>query len=180
LRTALADPECFKGNRMQQVKTHVETLQEKVAARIKAEKAKARETVADLKSRIENMAEFGALNGEQQEAITRPFDEWVAAIEGQRLIAVIRDTVRRFEDSDYPQLIAKLFEPQMHTDEHRLENKKENIGVNPYASVVQNIRSVRVSFEKAWLADEIDVDRYLASMREALLAEIRKGKRIQI
>ncbi len=41
-------------------------------------------------------------------------------------------------------------------------------------------RSVRVSFNKAWLADESDVDSYLESMREALLAEIRNGKRIQI
>jgi hypothetical protein len=41
-------------------------------------------------------------------------------------------------------------------------------------------RAVKVSFDKAWLADETDVDRYLESMREALLEEIRKGKRIQI
>ena len=39
---------------------------------------------------------------------------------------------------------------------------------------------VKVSFDKAWLADETDVERYLESMREALLDEIRKGKRIQI
>jgi hypothetical protein len=41
-------------------------------------------------------------------------------------------------------------------------------------------RAVKVSFNKAWLANEADVDRYLESMREALLEEIRKGKRIQI
>ena len=41
-------------------------------------------------------------------------------------------------------------------------------------------RSVKVFFDKAWLADETDVERYLESMREALLDEIRKGKRIQI
>ena len=41
-------------------------------------------------------------------------------------------------------------------------------------------RSVQVPFDKAWLADETDVDRYLKSMREALLEEIRKGKRIHI
>jgi hypothetical protein len=35
-------------------------------------------------------------------------------------------------------------------------------------------------FDKAWLADETDVERYLESMRQALLDEIRKGKRIQI
>jgi hypothetical protein len=41
-------------------------------------------------------------------------------------------------------------------------------------------RKVRVSYDKAWLANEADVDHYLESLREALLEEIRKGKRIQI
>ena len=41
-------------------------------------------------------------------------------------------------------------------------------------------RSVHVPFDKAWLANESDVEHYLKSMREALLKEIRKGKRIQI
>lgn len=33
---------------------------------------------------------------------------------------------------------------------------------------------------ESWLADESDVERYLDSMRKALLDDIRKGKRIQI
>jgi hypothetical protein len=41
-------------------------------------------------------------------------------------------------------------------------------------------RAVKVFFDKAWLADETDVDRYLESMRMALLDEIRKGRRIQV
>ena len=40
--------------------------------------------------------------------------------------------------------------------------------------------TIKVTFAKAWLADEADVDRYLDSMRQALLEEIRKGKRIQV
>ena len=40
--------------------------------------------------------------------------------------------------------------------------------------------SVRVAFEKAWLADENDVNRYLECMRQALLEEISKGKRVRI
>jgi hypothetical protein len=177
---SLTDPECFKGNRMQQVKTQVETLQEKVTAQIEAEIAKAKETVAALKGRLCGMAEFRALSGEQQEQITRSFNEFIVTIERQYLIAVIRDSLRRFEEQDYPRLLAKLSEPQMDTDRHRLKGETPNIRVNPCESVVQNIRSVKVSFDKAWLADETDVERYLESMREALLDEIRKGKRIQV
>ena len=41
-------------------------------------------------------------------------------------------------------------------------------------------RSITADFDKAWLADEADIDGYLAAMRKALIAEIQSGKRIQI
>ena len=56
---------------------------------------------------------------------------------------------------------------------------KRPVVVEPTPEVVSS-RSVKVSFDKAWLADEADVDRYLAVIRDALLSEIRSGKRIQI
>jgi hypothetical protein len=189
---SLTDPECFKGNRMQQVKTQVETLQGKVTAQIEAEIAKAKETVAALKGRLCGMAEFNALNGEQQEQVTRPFKEFDAAIERQKLIAVIRDTLRRFEESDYQRLLSQMtswtqpapaHEPAPQTG--KTATTDEGTKPTPPAKPEQRIeyvpsRSVKVCFDKAWLADETDVERYLKSMREALLEEIRKGKRIQI
>jgi hypothetical protein len=177
---SLTDPECFKGNRMQQVKTQVETLQEKVTAQIEAEIAKAKETVAALKGRLCGMAEFSALNGDQQEQITRPFNEFNVAIERQKLIAVIRDTLRRFEESDYPQLLAQLSGqwPVANTQQEEKETEVSTKKTVHYPLVT--IHSLKVPFSTAWLADETDVERYLESMRKALLDEIRKGKRIQI
>ncbi|MEB8476428.1 MULTISPECIES: BREX system P-loop protein BrxC [Acidithiobacillus] len=188
----LTDPECFKGNRMQQVKTQVETLQEKVNAQIEAEIAKAKETVAALKGRLCGMDEFGALNGDQQEQITRPFNEFNTAIERQKLIAVIRDTLRRFEESDYQRQLSQMTTwaqpaptPEPAPEPGETGTPDEGTKPTPPAQPEQRIeyvpsRSVKVSFDKAWLADETDVERYLESMREALLDEIRKGKRIQI
>jgi hypothetical protein len=189
---SLTDPECFKGNRMQQVKTQVETLQGKVTAQIEAEIAKAKETVAALKGRLCGMAEFSALNGEQQEQVTRPFNEFDAAIERQKLIAVIRDTLRRFEESDYQRLLSQMTTwaqpapaPEPAPQPGNTARTDEGMKPTPPAKPEPRIeyvpsRSVKVSFDKAWLADETDVERYLESMREALLDEIRKGKRIQI
>lgn len=188
----LTDPECFKGNCMQQVKTQVETLQERVTAQIEAEIAKAKETVAALKGRLCGMAEFGALNSEQQEKINRPFNEFNAAIERRKLIAVIRDTLRRFEESDYQRQLSQLttLAQSAPTCKHAPEPggtapTDEGAKPTPPAKPEPRIeyvpsRSVKVSFDKAWLANEADVDRYLESMRKALLEEIRKGKRIQI
>ncbi|MBW6509585.1 MAG: BREX system P-loop protein BrxC [Desulfuromonadales bacterium] len=180
---SLTDPECFKGNRMQQVKTQVETLQEKVTAQIEAEIAKAKETVAALKGRLCGMAEFGALNGDQQEQITRPFNEFNVAIERQKLIAVIRDTLRRFEESDYLQLLAQL-SGQRAVGSDQQERRDEQIKSGQTSKTIHyplvTIHSLKVPFSAAWLANENDVERYLKSMREALLEEIRNGKRIQI
>ncbi|MRR28766.1 BREX system P-loop protein BrxC, partial [bacterium] len=189
---SLTDPDCFKGNRMQQVKTQVETLQEKVTAQIDVEIVKAKETVAALKGRLCGMAEFGALNSEQQERITVPFNDFNDAIERQKLIAVIRDTLRRFEESEYQHLLSQLTTwaqtaptPEPAPESGGTITPDEGAKPTPPTKSESRIeyvpsRAVKVSFEKAWLADETDVDRYLESMREALLTEIRKGKRIQI
>lgn len=190
--TSLTDPECFKGNRMQQVKAQVESLQEKVTAQIETEIAKAKETVAALEARLCGMAEFSALNGEQQEQVTRPFNEFNVAIERQNLIAVIRDALRRFEESDYQRLLSQMTSwahpaptaepaPQSGGAVSSGEGAQPTSAVKPEPRIEYvPSRSVKVSFDKAWLADEGDVERYLESMREALLDEIRKGKRIQI
>jgi len=176
----LKDPECYKGNRMQQVKTQVETLQKKVNARLEAEIAKAGETIAALKERLCGMAEFGTLNSEQQEQITRPFNEFTATIESRKLIAVIRDTLRRFEEDDYPQLLAQLSgQWPVVSDQQEKQTKSDDVAKTIRYPLV-TIHSLKVPFSAAWLTDENDVDRYLESMREALLEEIRKGKRIQI
>ena len=189
---SLTDPECFKGNRMQQVKTRVETLQEKVTAQIEAEIAKAKETVAALKGRLCGMTEFSALNGEQQEQINRPFNEFDESLERQKLIAVIRDALRRFEESDYQRLLSQMTSwaqptptpepaPEPGQPVPPDEGTKPTPPTKPEPPIEYlSSRSVKVSFDKAWLADETDVERYLECMREALLEEIRKGKRIHI
>lgn len=180
LQTALLDPECFKGNRMQQVKLQVEALQATVNARIEAEIAKARETVTGLRDRLSGMTEYSALNSEQQEAINRSFNEFISAIERQKLIAVIRDSLRRFEDSEYPQLLARLSGQSQVGREPQKKDQPDGVAETAIRSPLIAIHTLKVPFSAAWLADETDVDRYLGSMRKLLLEEIRKGKRIQV
>ncbi len=189
----ITDPDCFKGNRIQQVKTQVEMLQEKVNVQIEVEITRAKETVAALKTRLCGMSEFRALNSEQQERITAPFNDFNAVIERQKLIAVIRDNLRRFEEREYQLLLSQMTSwaheaptPGPAPERGRNDSLSDE-GANPIrpAKSDPNIeyvpsRSVKVPFAKAWLADEADVDSFLESMREALLEEIRKGKRIQI
>ena len=130
------------------------------------------------------------LNKEQQERITLPFDEFTTSLEQQQLIAVIRDSLRRFEEIDYPQLLSQMtvWAQSVPVTEHisDTDNVKTTDEAPSMPTVAQpcieyiSSRAVRVPFDKPWLADESDVDRYLESIREAFLTEINKGKRIQI
>ena len=41
-------------------------------------------------------------------------------------------------------------------------------------------RSISVPFGKAWLADEADIEEYLAVLRKAYMDAVNEGKRIQV
>lgn len=193
---ALADPECFKGNRMQQLKVLIDSLESTVSAQIALEITEAQTAANMLRSRLCSMDEFSALTLEQQQQLTQPFDAFEAGIAQQKLIAVIRDTLRQFEETEYPQLLSRMTtwaQPvPSPTDNRGTTDTKPSTSYSgastseakttvaePKIEYVSS-KAVRVPFDKAWLADEADVDRYLAAMREALLAEIQSGKRIQI
>ena len=177
---SLGATDCFKGNRMQEVKILLEKMQKRVTAQVESEKAKAKDAVAVLKDRLSGMTEFGVLNGEQQESIIRPFKEFDHAIENQTLIAVIRESLRRFEEISYQNQLSQVAN-WAQSDSNTEPGKTDDPATKsePRIEYVPS-RSVKVAFDKAWLADEADVDSYLKSMREALLNEIRKGKRIQV
>jgi hypothetical protein len=51
---------------------------------------------------------------------------------------------------------------------------------NRVINLLPSTRASDVSFDKARLADETDVDRYLIEINKAIIAEFRRGKRIQI
>ncbi len=187
---SLNDADCYKGNRMQEVKTQLEMLRAQLAKQVDEERTRAKADLATRMNRLCAMPEFSELNKEQQERITLSFDEFTTSIEHQQLIAVIRDSLRRFEEIEYPQLLSQMTAcaQSIPVTEHisDTENVKTADEAPSMPTVAQprieyiSSRVVRVPFDQPWLADESDLDRYLESMREAFLAEINKGKRIQI
>lgn len=186
ITAALQDPECFKGNRMQQLKTLADGLQESVQSQLESEIKAAQTTVNDLKERLYGMADYAALTPDRQGHIENIFAEFGAGLRRQSLIAVIRDYLRRFETADYQRMLSQVSTWALPVTVETPPNGKDSANVPPLSVetpvAIEYIpsRSIRVVFTKAWLADEADVDLYVMSMREALLAEIRAGKRIQI
>ena len=96
---------------------------------------------------------------------------------------MIRDTLRRFEDEEYPRLLASIEsipEPEKEPVPYGSPVSKDKPKVAENTPRIIAARTIRVAFDKPWLVEEADVERYLEAMRQALLIEIRKGKRIQI
>jgi len=188
LSSTLTDAECFKGSRMQQVKALVDALQVKIVGQLSIEIDTARAAVETLARRTCSMAEFTALSTQQQMQIVEPFERCTQSIAQQKLIAVIRDTLRRFEDDEYQRLLSRLStwtkpapaKPAFPgTAAATTTINEAGTLEEPKVEYVPS-RNIRVDFDKAWLADASDVERYVESMRQALLKAISDGKRVQI
>lgn len=178
LQSLLQSQDIFKGQHLQRLMALHTDLQTQIQTQLLAEVEQAGAILDALQNRLCEMPEFTALKLEQQAEITESFSKVKASIARFEVIPTIRDLPRRFEESEYQQLLHKLARwAQAKAQPPATEGK-----VEPEVPKIEYVssRNVKVKFEKAWLADEADVDGYLASMRKALVAEIKQGKRIQI
>ncbi len=186
VRSVLNDPACFKGNRMQQLKTRLDELKTDVDKKIEEIRSDTITTLKAMRSRLQSMDDYMALLQDQKAQLDSPFDHLIENVKQQKLIAVINDTIRRFEEQEYQKLLAQMVEmatPKLGATEPVVPVGDGGTSVPRVAELeveYVSARKIRVYFDKAWLANESDVDQYLQQMREALLKEIREGKRIQI
>ncbi|MEA1051421.1 hypothetical protein U5801_16630 [Lamprobacter modestohalophilus] len=204
LTAALADPHCFKGSRVQQMKRQLETLKARVDEQVQQRRTQAIQVLQAMQARMQGMDEYQTLPEVRQAELDKPYQDLVEHRGQQPLIAVINDRLRYFEDQGYQKLLAKMVElatpkpPPSDPDTHghagelgrpsKAGNSNEptdHDATDPEQVAEPAIeyipaRRIQVAYDKAWLADEGDVERYLESMREALIAEIRKGKRKRI
>jgi hypothetical protein len=181
LTAALADPLCFKGNRIQQTKTQLETLKERLDDQVRQRRAQAIQTLDAMRTRMQSMDEYQTLPDIRQTDLDKPYQDLIDHIGQQQLIAVINDRLRYFEEQGYQKILARMVElatPKPRPAEVPDKDLKQEVA-EPRIRYIP-ARQIQVVYDKAWLADESDVDRYLESMREALLEAIRAGKRIQI
>ena len=174
IRNILSDPACFKSTRMQQLKTLTDAVENEIAAAVKLASGTAVKAVKASEERLKSMDEYAKLSDAQKAELVGSFSECCKRIEGSGLIAVIRDTLRRFEDEEYQALLARMCRwaapKSVPGDQEAHEEPVEYIAA----------RSIKVPFDKAWLADEADVERYLEATRKAYLDAVKSGKRIQI
>jgi hypothetical protein len=185
IQSVLKDPTCFKGNRIQQIKSDLDALMLEVDQKVNDVRAQAIEKLNTLQQRMHGLDEFKKLPDVRVAELDAPYLELIEHIKQQGLIAVINDRFRYFEEQGYQKLLDRILVLVTPKPSNEIEDLGTiEIGNNsPVKETVPQYvlsRNINIAFDKAWLVNENDIETYLEAMRKALIEEIRKGKRIQI
>lgn len=185
IQSVLNDPSCFKGNRIQQIKSELDVLALEIDKQVQEVRTQSIEKLNTLQQRMHGLEEFKKLPDVRMAELDAPYQELVEHIKQQSLIAVINDRLRYFEEQGYQKLLDKILvlvapKPTIATGNVDAKEQDDNPPAKQTAAQSVLSRNINIDFGKAWLQNENDVDSFLKAMRKALLEEIRKGKRIQI
>lgn len=192
IRDLLTDKTPWQGNRLQQAKPQLESLQQSIANQLASEKASATNRLDELKQRLQGTDEYTGLKSEDQANLAKPFADAGQALQGQKRIAMIRDQLRHFEEERYPQLLLQLeglAKPKPATatragSEGTSPQPQGGTGDTPTPTPAEPklvpARTIKVGYAKPWLTSEAELDDYLKQQRAAWLKEIQAGNRVQI
>jgi hypothetical protein len=182
LRAILADPDCHRGDRMRQLRGEVEQLQSAIDTRIATARKDAAAALTELKAYLEGVTGYERVRSRAEAA----FSTAQRRIDDTPSIPLIDRAVEDFKQKEYLRLLE---------DAERVENTPtpEPAGATaatggqavqepPVASIAPaplvSVNSLHLAGVKPILTTEQDVDTYLDTLRERLLAEVRSGKRI--
>ena len=198
IQKALVDPDIYKGDAIQQLVSHVNSLKSKLDAEIEQAKTDATDKIAEIETKLVEFAPYAQLDAGQQAEIMQAFAQIKATLDQQKLIAVIRDRVRRFEEDTYPSLLEKVLvwatpQPESQPDPKLVAekpnatpgnvedtpNKTPSIPKQPVLQTV-SIREIQVKFNKPLLDSEADVDAYIESYKSKLIEMVQQGKKVRV
>ena len=206
----LKDCICYKNNKMQEVKSLVETVSDKVDEKLKTTKHDASDKIRNLLNKVTGMDGFQKLSTKHQDELKKPFKSQIEKINDQTLIAVISAELQRFEDEEYHKILSRLSylctpkpkptkpkpsdpgNPKPDKTDYDTDIKDSDFGkgeikedlVKPEkkepVKEMIGIKKIEVNYSKAWIENESEVEDYLSVLKKAILKEINDGKRIQV
>ena len=162
----LADPNAFRGNKMNQLKVASDSLasllEGKLAESLGSVKAEVETKMTSL--RLEPF--FSSATDDVRIEVETAVGDFLAGTASQRLIALAEQGKTRFEQVIYPSLVERL----LGSGSGGNEPPKPTVGV----------ATIKASGGPTLIETESDVDAYLAVLRTALMQAINDGKRITL
>ncbi len=161
IKTILADPHCYLGNKMNRLKTLTEAARLKIEEALNAARHAAAQRLNLLRNRLLNV-EF---DDKSIAEINAEFDAALSAPEREDSFLAIRYAADQFEQTRYPALLARL-----------------RAVTGDAASPADFIPRAQITpdFNRPWLSNDADVEQYLCALRTALTDQIKQGKQITL
>ena len=189
LRQALADPHCFKGNAIQELKADFYALKERIEQTVLAERNAVITAIDEVSDKIAQTSEFRALPPEQQTRIRDGLATRKSGLAAQSLIPALRNLATEARSNLLANMLTRIAEltpapapapaPQPQPAGGVAEPQPAPyVPPAPAKPQYVNAQSITVSIGKAYLEDADDVTRYLDAMKKTLLAEIGAGKKV--
>ncbi|MHA7126977.1 BREX system P-loop protein BrxC [Janibacter indicus] len=161
----LADPNAFRGNKMNQLKVAVDALRGLIESKVSESRAAVRSRIeSKLASLLEEPIYISA-TAEAQKSVTRRVDIVFASLDGERLVAVMEQTGAHFVSTTYPALVDEL-----------AKSANPSVPVKPSVA----LSAIKVPSGPAFIQSETDLDLYLTALRAALVETLNDGKRITL
>lgn len=210
LRAIFESPKPFGSNLMQEAKSNMDAVGEKVKVELATRRQQASEVVQQCLDRLQQHDDFAGLLTEQQRVVLKPLNELLDEIKHQRYIGTIESMAQRAQQKLTEQLnmtvrlahapVAKA-QPATSTPTDQRPAASPSGGSVPgqvattttspnpmvYAVPAQepmvtyvDRKSVTIEFAKPELKTEADVDAYVEALRASLKALIQQNKRISL
>ncbi len=179
LRAALNDPDCYKGTAIQELKSELYALKDKVELEILKERKAVVAAVDECAGKVARTAEFQGLTHEQQDRIRRSIASHKEGLDAVTMIPILRDQANGARSGLLQQVLAEIARiTQPPAPAPSSPGMSDRPAPAPRPPTYVNATEVKVAYSGTYLAEEADVDQYINELRKALLAEIAAGRKV--
>ncbi len=169
LRTALLDPNAFRGNKMVQLKQATDDLGSQIHAVVSLKRSDVTTAIEGRKSELIGGDFYAKATPEAQQRVVQRVDETLSRVATESQVALVLQIGTDFEATVYPSLLDLL------------AASPQDPGDDPMpAKQTVSVRTIPVPGASGVLETEDDVDTYLAALRNALVQTLNDGKRISL
>lgn len=185
----LEDENCYKGNTIQVLKEKIENVKTAINSKLAEEKHLAVGQLQDIKQMLISMEEYSVLSEDKKAIIDRTFDTCKDRIESQTLIVIVKNAIENFKDTDYKNLLSNITiwakpkeEPKQVSENQSADETEAHVLETPHVEqpVLISAKKIATRYSKPLIGNENEVEEYINSLKEAMLQEIKEGKKIQL
>ncbi|MFS4491130.1 BREX system P-loop protein BrxC [Dietzia kunjamensis] len=169
VKTALADPNAFRGNRMAQLKSAADDLRSQIDAIVAANRSAVTTAIEGRKAELVASTYYAKATPDAQTRVIQRVDQTLARVEGETQVALILQIGSTFESNEYPTLLDDLAASQQGGDDDE-----------PAPRQTVSVKTISVPDASGVLETEDDVEHYLGALRSALIQTLNNGKRITL